>query len=151
MDQAVGHSPTRLLVEGDRCEILDPRVQLEVRVAKSGDHRLTQLEQTCSDTRFVVVWVNEQVDESVAADRDMPNGCAVDDGYPRLDPGFGQEPIVELLPHARSVWGFELAGKQLERVRLREAAVVIVLNCIGVSGGRRSNLECIHALILTPE
>ena len=50
-----------------------------------------------------MVRLDEQVDELVAADRDMPDRRTIDDGYPRLELGFGQEPIVELLPGSRWV------------------------------------------------
>jgi hypothetical protein len=149
VNQAVGHGPPRLLVEGDRSEVFDPRVQLEVRVAAGGDHRLAPRKQVSAEAHVLVVWLDEQVDEMVAADRDMTDRRPIDDGYPRLELGFGQEPIVELLPGARWVGGFKLTREQLRRVRLREAAVVIVRNCIGVSGGRRANLERIHVSILT--
>lgn len=64
----------------------------------------------------------------------MADRRTIDDGYSRLELGFGHEPIVELLPGVRWVGGFKLTGEQLRRVRLREAAVVTVRNCNGVSG-----------------
>jgi hypothetical protein len=84
----------------------------------------------------------------VAPDRDVPDRCTIDDGYPRLELGSGLEPISEQLPGAREVGGLELAGEQLRRVCRREAAVVVVRNCIGVSRGRRPKLELIHRSIL---
>jgi hypothetical protein len=149
VNQAVGHGPPRLLVEGDRSQVLDPRVQLEVRVAAGGDHRLALRKQVPAEAHVLVVWLDEQVDEMVSAYRDMADRRTIDDGYARLELGFGQEPIVELLPGARWVGGFQPTGEQLRRVRLREAAVVIVRDCTGVSGGRRANLERIHVSMLT--
>ena len=148
VNQPVGHGPPRLHVEGDRSEVLDPRVQLEVRVAAGGDHRLALRKQVLAEAHALVVWLDEQVDEMVAADCDMTDRRTIDHGYPRLELGFGQEPIVELLPGARLVGGVKLTGEQLRRVGLREAAVVIVRNCIGISGGGRASLERIHVSIL---
>lgn len=109
-------------------------MQLRVCVAASGNHRLALRKQVSAKAHVLVVWLDEQVDEVVAADRDMSNRLTTDDGYLRLEFGVGQEPLVELLPHACWVGCFELTGEQLRRVRLREAAVVISRNCIGVSG-----------------
>jgi hypothetical protein len=100
VDQAVGHRPARLLVEGDRREVLDPCVQLEVRVAAGGDHGLALLKEVSAEPHVLVVRRDEQVDEMVAADRDMPDRHTIDDRYPRLELGLGLEPISELLPGA---------------------------------------------------
>ena len=98
VNQAVGHGPPSLLVEGDRREgLLELRGQLEVRVAAGGDHRLALREQVSAEAHVLVVWLDEKVDEMVAADRDVADRRTIDDGYQCLELGFGQEPIVELL------------------------------------------------------
>lgn len=76
----------------------------------------------------------------MAADREVPDRHAIDDGYPGLELRFRLEPGVQLLPGAFSVRGLKLAREQLRGVRAREAAVVITLNCISVVGGRRARL-----------
>lgn len=139
--QTVGHGPSRRLVERDRRDVVDPGVQLEIRVAAVGDHRLSLRQQVSTEAHALVVRLDEQVDELVAADREVGDRRTIDDGDPRLEPGFGQEPIVELLPGARRVGGPELAGEQLRGVGAPEAAVVIVRDGIGIVGGRRADLE----------
>src|SRR5260370_22138592 len=71
VNQEVGHGPSRLLVEGDRSEVVDPRVQLEVRVAAGGDHRLALRKQVSAEAHALVVWFDEQVVDLVAAAREM--------------------------------------------------------------------------------
>jgi hypothetical protein len=105
VSQAIGHGPARVLVEGDRREVLDPCVQLEVRVAAGGDHGFALPKEASAEADVLVVRLDEQVDEMVAADRDMPDRHTIDDGYPRLELGFGPEPISELLPGARWIGG----------------------------------------------
>lgn len=70
-------------------------MQLEVRVAAGGDHRLALRKEVSAEAHSLVVWLDEQVDEMVAANRDMTDRRTIDGGYPCLELGFGQEPIVE--------------------------------------------------------
>ncbi len=113
VNQTVGHSPPCRLVEGDRTEVLDPCMQLEVRVAAGRDHRLALREQATTEAHALVVWLDEQVDEVVAADREVPNRHAIDDCDPSLELGLRLEPVAQLLPGAFSVRGHELASEQL--------------------------------------
>ena len=110
-NQTVGHGPPRRLVEGDRSKVLDSRVQLEVGVAAGGDHRFALREQVSAEAHALMVWLDEQVDKLVAADREVADRSAIDDGYPRLELGSGLEPLVELLPGAFWVGGLKLAGE----------------------------------------
>ncbi len=78
VNNAVGHRPPCLLVEGDRSEVVDPRVQLEVRVAAGGDHRLGRRKQVSAEAPALVAWLDEQVDELVAADREVADRRTID-------------------------------------------------------------------------
>ena len=134
---------------GDRVDVLDSRVQLGLRVAAGSDHRLAQRKQVPAETNVLVVGLHEQGHELVASDRDVTDRRTIDDGYPRLEPRLGEEPIVDLLPGAREVGRFELTGEHLRRIRVPEAPIVIVRNCIGVSRDRFADLELTHRSILT--
>ena len=111
VDQTVGHAPTRLLVEPDPGEIVDPCVQLEVRVAVSRHHRLGLRQEESPKARALVVWLNKQVDELVAEHGEVADRYAIDDGYARRELGSGSEPTTQLPSHPFKVGCLKLAGK----------------------------------------
>jgi hypothetical protein len=74
-------------------------VQLEVRMATGDDHRLAELEQVSPETHVLMVWFDEPVKQTVAADRHVLDRYIIDDNV-RVAVGLRQEPIVELLPGA---------------------------------------------------
>ncbi len=143
--ETVRHGPPRSFIEGDRSQILDPCVQLEVRVPCGGDHRFALYEQSPSEALALVVWLNEQVDKLMPSYREVANRDAINDCDPRLEIGVRPEPITQLLPGAFTVGRLNLASKQQRGVSLPEAAVVIVRNHGGIVGRRYADLDHVHA------
>src|SRR3954452_15576785 len=71
VNQALRHGPPCLLGEGNGAEVVDPCVQLEVPVAVGGDHCLRLRKQVSAEAHALVVWLDEQVHELMAAHREM--------------------------------------------------------------------------------
>ena len=80
VDQTVGHGPAGSLVEGNGSHVLDSGVQLEVRVAVGRDRGFADGQKSLAEALALVVWCDEQVDQLVAADGDVGDRFAVEDG-----------------------------------------------------------------------
>ncbi len=87
-------------------------MRLQVRVAARDDRRLTLPKGLSAEAQALVVWLDEQVDELVTPDCEVADRRAIDYGYPRLELGFGPEPIKELLPGVCWIRDLNLAGEQ---------------------------------------
>ena len=109
----VGHGPTGSLVEGNGSHVLDSGVQLDVRMAAGRDPGFASGEKSSAEALALVVWRDEQVDQSVAADGDVGDRVTVEDGYERVALGLGLEPVMKPSSGALKIGGVELAGKQL--------------------------------------
>jgi tryptophan synthase beta chain len=149
-NHAVGHRPPGGAIEGNRTQVLDSRMQLELCVTGARDHRFAQRQHSAAETCTLVIGIHEQVHQRSVSDSEVPDRNVIHDGYPGCKLRSGLEPLAQLLPRANSLWGVELASEQLGGIGMPETPVVVVLDGRGVVRSCNTHLYCVHDPILTP-
>lgn len=149
VDHSTAVLPPGSLVEGDSRGIVDADVQLEVLVAHVCDHRFTVLEEVPADTSTLVIGSDEQVNQVMAADRDVADRLIVDHGDLRGEPGTCDESIVELPAGVAHSGSGGRAGRELRGEGRPNAAVVVRRDCGGVTGPCRAGLDRLHEFMLS--